>query len=233
MSICLRGIQNALETKLGELDTLKSHDWNLEIDAFLDEEEKGTEKEGGIIMSEHKWEIEVQSLKNDICCLFDSFEKEVDILNNDGMNTDRYSSLLQNLKHDYNNICKYIDSRKKRVNLFSKSNTPSGNKYQKLYIDKSTESFERSQFYREKNIIKDSVLNLNSMIDQAMNTTQSLSGQNHTLKLILDKTRTMRKKSISNIQSVVNSIINLKKRQNFAVSVLFILFVVIIIYIKK
>ncbi|KAH8581817.1 uncharacterized protein ELE39_001947 [Cryptosporidium sp. chipmunk genotype I] len=233
MSISLRGIQSALENKLGELDTLKSYDWSLEFDLFVDEEEKGAVKKGENIMNKPKWDVEVQSLKNDICCLFDSFEREVDLLNNDGINTDRYSALLHSLKHEYINICSYIDSRKKRVSLFSKSNALSGDKYQKLYIDKNTESFERSQLYKEKNIIKDSVSSINSIIDQALNTTQSLGGQNQTLKLIFDKTRAMRKKSISNIQSVVNSIVNLQIRQNFIVSVLFILFVICIIYFKK
>ncbi|OII71769.1 uncharacterized protein cubi_00576 [Cryptosporidium ubiquitum] len=233
MSISLRGIQNALENKLGELDKLKSHDCNFEFDIILDKEEKGAIKEGVNITNEPKWDIEVQNLKNDIRCLFDSFEKEIDLLDNDGVNTDRYNALLQNLKHDYINICKYIDSRKKKFKLFGKSNTSPGKKYQKLYIDKNSESLDRFQLYREKNALKDSVSNINSIIDQALNTTQSLSTQKQTLKLIFEKTRTMKKKSINNIQSVINSIINLQRRQNLVVVIVLILFIIIIIYFKK
>lgn len=233
MSISLRGIQNALENKLGELDTLKSHDLNFEFDVIVDEEENDTIKEGVNGMSESKWDVEVQSLKSDIYSLFDSFEKEIDLLNNDGINVDRYNALLQNLKHDYVNICKYIDSRKKRFKLFAKSNATPRNKYQKLYIDRNSEFFDRSQLYKEKNILKDSVSSINSIIDQALNTNHSLSSQKQTLKLIFEKTGTMKKKSINNIQRVVNSIINLQKRQNLVIAIVLMIFIIIIIYFKK
>lgn len=232
MSISLRSIQNALESKLEELDTLKSSGWEQEFDIIVGEEEKAEMKGGMNTMSMPRWDIEVQNLKNDICCLFDSFEREIDSLNHDGHNTERYSALFQNLKRDYINICNYIDSRKKRFKLFSSSNVYSGGKYQKLHFDKDPDSFERSQLYREKNTLKESISSISSIIDQALNTSQSLNNQKQILKLIFDRTRTMRKKSINNIQSTVNSIINLKMRQNFVVAITMISLIIIIYLIK-
>lgn len=232
MSISLRGIQNALESKLEELDTLKSSGWDQEFDTIVGEEEKAEMKGGIHTMSMQRWDIEVQNLKNDICYLFDSFEREIDSLKNDGLNTERYGALFQNLKRDYINICNYIDSRKKRFKLFSNSNVYSGGKYQKLYVDNDPSSFERSQLYKEKSTLKESISSISSIIDQALNTSHSLNNQKQILKLVSDRIRTMRKKSINNIQSTVNSIINLKMKQNCIIAITIISFIIIIYLIK-
>ncbi|KAJ1605007.1 transmembrane domain-containing protein [Cryptosporidium canis] len=230
MSINLRGIQVALENKLEELDKLKSSGWDHEFDVLGEEE---AEMKGEFnTMSLQCWDNEVQGLRDDICCLFDSFKNEIDSLSHSGINTERYNCLFQNLKRDYTNICNYIESRRRRFNLFSKSNISSGSKYQKLYVDKDSTSLERSQLYREKNSLIESISNISSVIDQAINTSQSLNNQKRILKHVLDKTRTMRKKSISEIQSIAISIINLKMKQNVVIAIALISLIAIVYFIR-
>lgn len=231
MSINIRGIQNELETKLGLLDFLKGQEWNEELE--LDIEGKNFVVKGTQEISESNWNKEVEFLKLEINDLFDLFEKEVDLLSCDNFNyVDRYTTLMQTLKRDYNNICRYIDSRKKRFKLFNKTNKAVENQYQTINIDVDKDTFERSQLFRERGALQESLSYLNSIFEQAGRTTASLKEQRYAIKSILDKTRSLRKKSINNIQTTINLISNLKIRQNFVVLFVFCCLVLIILYIK-
>ncbi|KAH8740999.1 hypothetical protein FG386_002545 [Cryptosporidium ryanae] len=226
MSVHLRGIQIELENKLGLLDSLKSKGLNEDHDYEAGED---TTFNNGT-MDKDFWTSEVELLKSDINDLFDSFEKEMDYIKCDSfISSDRYETLIQALKHDYMNICRYIDSRRKKLNLFTR-NTKS--KFQSLNIEETEDSFERSKLFAEKKSLQDSILQLSSIVEQAQLSTKSLIAQNQTIKNVLERTRSLRKKSINRILSVINSITSLQTRQNFTLVFVFILLILLTLYIK-
>ena len=226
MSIHLRGIQNELENKLELLDSLKSKSWAENYD-FESKEENIF---NNIEMDENSWINEIEMLKSDINDLFDSFEKEINYVKCDSfILTDRYETLIQALKHDYANICRYIDSRKKRLCLFKKK---SEFKFHNLGNGKE-EFSERSQLFTEKRSLQDSISQLNSIVEQARSSTQSLISQNQTIRMVLERTRLMRKKSINKILNLISSIANLQVKQNLILIFTIIFLVSIILYVKN
>ncbi|KAK6591084.1 hypothetical protein RS030_111745 [Cryptosporidium xiaoi] len=227
MSVHLRGIQVELENKLGLLDSLKSKSWSEEHDCEAGDEITFNNRG----MDKTSWISEIELLKSDINDLFNSFEKEMSYIKCESfISSDRYENLIQALKNDYINICRYIDSRRKKLNLFMK-NTES--KFQSLNFEKTGgDSFERAQLFGEKKSLQDSISQLSSIVEQARSSTQSLIAQNQTIKNISEKTRSLRKKSINRISNVINLIKNLQTRQNFILAFVFIFLVSVTLYIK-
>ncbi|KAF7457910.1 Golgi SNAP receptor complex subunit 1 [Cryptosporidium felis] len=232
MLINLRGIQNTLENKIAVLDSLKSHGWEDEFEIRIGKEEEGIISKDIPNMDEKNLEEEISKLKCEINDLFDSFEQEIILLDNNDIITERYGIIIQNLKHDYLGICKSIDSRKRKFSLFRKQSISRENKYQKLSVD-NNQLQERADLYKEKNALKDSISSVNSMIEQALRTTQSLNNQKQILKFLLDKTHTMKNKSIRNIQNIFSSISNLKMKQDFVILIVFVCLILIIVLIKN